>query len=68
MHDFKLYKRNRRDEYDKFRNGFIISQQEEIDVQVLNFIVNAEGKKMNLKRKRKKKKSGKCRILDGDKE
>ena len=57
MHDFKLYKRNRRDEYDKFRNGFIISQQEEIDVQVLNFIVNAEGKKMNLKRKRKKKNS-----------
>ena len=63
MHDFKLYKRNRRDEYDKFRNGFIISQQEEIDVQVLNFIVNAEGKKLNRKRKRKKKNLGNVEFL-----
>ena len=68
MHDFKLTKETEGMNMINSEMDFIISQQEEIDVQVLNFIVNAEGKKMNLKRKRKKKKSGKCRILDGDKE
>lgn len=63
MLDFKLTKETEGMNMINSEIDFIISQQDEIDVQVLNFIVNAEGKKLNGKRKRKKKNLGNVEFL-----